>query len=123
MDTFDRLHIDMFRYVNTSSRSTFYKYVSLWQEFNKMVGALHRCAELKALMVWGKRKKAYGPLAVYAGRLMDEEMRIARFAMRSPRLFFWARLAQRINRLVTSEPKYKPRGSAAKYRYKYYDVE
>ena len=88
---------------------------SEWQRFNLIVAALHRQHDLTGLVQWAKRKRLADVQHAYTNRLLDEESRLARYKVCSPRLFWWATLAVHVHRLIVPQPRYKPRGFAAKY--------
>ncbi len=94
------------------------QYYFAWNDFNTVLGALHRRTELEELIQWAARKRLSGPAKLYRSRHTDEETIIARVATRSPLLFFWARAGFHLNRVVSAKLQYKPKGSAARYRYK-----
>lgn len=78
--------------------------------------ALNRRADLERLVAWATRKRRPGPRRLYLSRLRDEEQRLARYGMRSPRLVGWAMAAHRLHALLSPRPRYPARGSAAAYR-------
>src|SRR5258708_5968854 len=90
-----------------------------WMTFNSMLSAHYRRAELLDLIGWAKRKRLPAPHRLYTSRHFETERLLHSYAMRFPRLFWWARVAYYVNRLITTEPRYKTKGSAAKYRYNY----
>src|SRR5690242_4978675 len=86
--------------------------------FNVSLGAIYRREELQGLIIWATQKNISGPLRLYKQRYQDEELRIARYKLRSPKLMEIARIAVFINKIVSSNPQYKAKGAAARYRYK-----
>lgn len=114
MAAFARLHIRM-SVLQSSALTQFNTYRSPWWEFNSILGALHRQSELKSLIAWAQRKKLSGQERWYTSRLIDKEIRLDRYARRSPRMFFWARVAQLVNYLIHPHTVYS-KGYAAKYR-------
>jgi hypothetical protein len=87
----------------------------LWDDFNGALSALYRRDELDSLIKWAARKKLPAQQQFYTTRLIDEETRLTRYAHRSPRVFFWARVARWVNALITPPTRYY-KGYAAKYR-------
>jgi hypothetical protein len=77
---------------------------------------LNRHAELERLVRWAKRKRLPGPLRLYQSRLEGEEMRMARYTMRSPWLARWVWSLHRFKALLFPPPRYLPKGAAAAYR-------
>jgi hypothetical protein len=90
----------------------------LWlagREFWSILQAMNRQAELARLVEWAGRKRLAGPCRAYQARLGDEERRVVRYTLSSPRLAAWARRLQRLNRLISPAPRYLAPGSAAIY--------
>lgn len=79
--------------------------------------SFNRYNELHKLIQWAQRKRLSGPLRLYQIRLEDEEKRLFRYTIASPRLVAIARLLFLFNRLITPAPQYFPKGSASAYRY------
>lgn len=87
-----------------------------WSRFWTILHTVNRSAELLRLIAWAKRKKLRGPYNCYKRRLAEEEIRLHRYALRSPRLVRSARLVHHFSNLISTVPKYPPKGSAAGYR-------
>lgn len=58
---------------------------SAWQEFWAILRSLNRRAELGRLVAWATRKQLPGPREFYQSRLLDEEIRMSRHVIVSPR--------------------------------------
>jgi hypothetical protein len=93
---------------------------SCW-EFWAILYALNRRGELERLIRWAARKRLTGPLKCYQHRLDDEDRRIWRYTVQSPRLVAWAHRVHRLNKLINPAPRYLARGSAAGYAYVRYE--
>jgi len=65
---------------------------------------------------WASQKRLTGPRQLYQRRLEQEEIRLARVAVRSPGLTRFALVINLIGHLLCSQPRYH-RGVAARYRY------
>lgn len=88
----------------------------LCKHFWSLLRTLNRRAELERLVAWAARKRLTGPRELYRSRLLDEEVRLARQAIMSPRLVVTlAYLVHYFNRLVFPPRRYMRRGAAAAY--------
>src|SRR5258708_21842847 len=93
----------------------------LWRSFKEcqqllfLMQTQHR---LNCLQAWAHRRKLAGPYECYRRRAQDIEVRFARGCVRSSSALFWARLLYAISKLVSPEPRYYAKGSAAMYRYR-----
>lgn len=76
---------------------------------------LQRTDELVDLFLWARRKGLERPLRCYQSRLVDEENRLFRAAVRTPRLVQLACIVHRFKKQLLPTPRYY-RGYAAKYR-------
>lgn len=84
-------------------------------QFSAVVRTLHRYDELVDLIAWAKRKRLYKPLYCYQSRLEDEEKRLFRATVRTPRLVQLASIIHCFKKQLLPSPRYY-RGYAAKYR-------
>lgn len=87
-----------------------------WHRFWTILHTINRSAELLRLIAWAKRKKLRGPHDCYKRRLAEEEMRLQRYALRSPHLVRRARLVHHFSNLISTVPKYPVKCSATGYR-------
>lgn len=86
------------------------------QRFRSFFNLLNRRAELERLAQWAKRKRLSGPYSAYRRQLFDEEMRLADYTVRSPRLAFWARLLHNLVHPNNNAPKYPRKKARSTYR-------
>jgi hypothetical protein len=84
--------------------------------FAEALYSLNHISELYRLQAWAKRKRFAGPLKLYESRLVEEEHKLMKIAMRFPNQVSWARLVHAISNIVSPTPRYMPRGSASGYR-------
>jgi len=85
-------------------------------EFWTMMYLLNRRAEIARLVLWATRKHLPGPRKYYQARLLDEEVRLSRQILVTPRFIVTlAYLVHNVNRLVFPPPHYLPKSSAAGY--------
>ncbi len=90
------------------------------QHFWALLRTLNRRAELERLISWATCKRLTGPREFYRSRLLDEEVRLSRYALRSPRwVVTLAYLVHCFNRLVFPPRRHMRRGAAASYSSKY----
>lgn len=86
------------------------------QYFWPLLHTLNRRAELERLIAWATRKRLTGPREFYRSRLLDEEMRLSRYAITAPRwVVTLAYLLHNFNRLAFPPRRYMRRGAAAPY--------
>jgi hypothetical protein len=90
-----------------------------WRRVQGILTGLHRHDEFTRLVQWAKRKHLPNSQRSYQYKLMDEEVRLNRYAIQFPHLMRWARGLYIINKLVTTSPKYYAKGSGAKFRRQY----
>jgi hypothetical protein len=90
--------------------------IVVWRLFWTILRLLNRRAELERLVSWATRKSLPGPRGFYHSRLLDEEVRLSRYTITSPRLVVTlAYLLHNFNRLVFPPRRYMRRGAAAAY--------
>lgn len=94
-----------------------YNFVSSCRETYRILCALNRRRELYRLVQWAQRKHLSGPLRLYRNRLDEEEFRLFRYTVNSPHLTSSARLFYNLNCLLSSTPRYVPKGSGKTYRF------
>ncbi len=94
-----------------------YHWRNTWLQYQSTLVWLHRKSELERLVAWARRKRL-GVLRFYKKQLLEAESTIATKAIRFPGVMKWARFAFWINRLISVEPQYYPKGYASKYRVK-----
>ena len=87
------------------------------QSFWTVYRCLERRAELNNLIAWATRKHLTGPRRCYQSRLSDEERRLFRYHLHSPRTLRWAQLLFAVKTLCLP-PKRHHKGAAAAYRYR-----
>jgi hypothetical protein len=91
-------------------------WVSQTRTLSSILHSLNRRNELSRLISWAGRKRLPKPLKLYQFRYANEEQRLFRYAISCPRLTSFARFLFHINRLISSPPRYMPKGSAQIYR-------
>lgn len=89
-----------------------------WREFTAVLRTFHRRRDLNHLVIWAQRKCLSRPLRLYQNRLLDEEIRLNRYAIKHPRLIVLADVLHCVHILLSPTPRYYICGSAAKYRLK-----
>lgn len=87
-------------------------------EFFTILFTLNRRTELTRLVAWATRKRLVGPRRLYEKRLMDEEVRLARYSLQSPTLVKWVQRFHWFNNLILPAPQRNYFGSASHYRIK-----
>jgi hypothetical protein len=91
-------------------------YYTKWVLFWSILHSYNRRAELTRLVGWAEKRRVVGPLNLYKSRLVDEELRLMRYSFRFPRMRRIAYILHILSNLISSKPKYHPRGSAAHFR-------
>jgi hypothetical protein len=76
---------------------------------------LERQAELEQLIAWSQRKQLTGVRRNYQNKLIDQEQKLFRAAVRSPQLLTCARWLYSVKFLLAPTPRYYS-GYAAKYK-------
>lgn len=103
--------------VTTALVSRWHGTKELWQDFCAVFRILNRQGELRRLTNWATQKNLPGPRELYERRLLDEESKLTRFAVHSPRLVRWVRLLHKLSYLVRKSPRFPAKGSASVYQY------
>jgi hypothetical protein len=83
--------------------------------FHQILACFERRDDLARLIKWAERKRLRGPRDAYVDRLFDEETRLMRHHLNSPRNYSVARFVHNTKRFF-APPRTYYRGSAAKYR-------
>lgn len=91
-------------------------FLQTWYQFWAILHTLNRRAELSRLMAWAYHKKYRGPFRLYVKRSLQEEERLAYYAIRSPQLVLLARYLHGVGNLISPAPRYPVKGSAVYYR-------
>ncbi len=86
-----------------------------WQQYQSILLYLHREDELERLTDWAKRKKL-GVFHHYKKLHYEAEDYLATKSIRFPKIFQWALFVYRVNKAISPEPRYYPKGFASKYR-------
>ncbi len=87
------------------------------QEVYTILRIFNRRNELNRLITWSERKRLKNPNRLYQNRLVDEDRKLLRYSIASPKLTSIARIVHVLNRLISAPPRYLPKGSARIYRY------
>ncbi len=98
--------------ISTTLRKLWWK----WQRFWAVYRCLERRSDLQRLIDWAKRKRLKGPLNLYYTRMGDEEARLLGYTMRCRRTLWWARCFHWLSTTLNPPPRYRAKGSAARYR-------
>lgn len=86
------------------------------QKFFLILHGLNRRDELQRLVQWAEQKHLSHPLRLYQNRLADEQKRLLRYRAEYPGMTAFASTLCRFNRLISTPPRYLPKGSARVYR-------
>lgn len=84
-------------------------------ELYSILCTLNRRNELSRLVCWAERRELPHPLRLYRTRLVDEEKRILRYRVNSPRLLRYAYFLHYLSRFINPTPQYLAKGSARIY--------
>lgn len=87
-----------------------------WQQFWWLFHRYARIADLERLIAWARRKRLSGPRNYYQYLLETEHTHLMRYTIREPQLSRWARVVYEVSTVLNPPPRYRARGSAARYR-------
>jgi hypothetical protein len=92
-------------------------FLGLYQEWHTILQVYNRQKQLSGLIAWAKRKRLSRPRKLYEHRLEEEQNRLFRYKLGSPRLSSLAYIAYVIRRIFIPTPRYPRKGSASIYHY------
>src|SRR6266536_3422809 len=101
--------------MNKSDTPGFYDR-STENSFYPILKTFNRRAELYRLVAWAKRKRLAGPLRLYQSRVIDEERRLFRFRLESPRKTTAAYSVHRFAYILFPPTRYPAKRSARGYK-------
>ncbi|NOG65557.1 MAG: hypothetical protein HND46_19240 [Chloroflexi bacterium] len=93
-------------------KASFYHH---WRECRASLVTLNRMSELKRLIAWADKKGLTEVRNAYQVKLMDEERKLFRYRVRSPRHTTWAKRLHLLNTIISPTPRYPAKGAAAIY--------
>lgn len=93
-------------------KASFYHH---WRECRASLVTLNRMSELKRLIAWAEKKGLTEVRNAYQKKLMEDERKLFRHRVCSPRHAAWARRLHLLNTIISPTPRYPTKGAAAIY--------
>lgn len=93
-------------------KASFYQH---WRDCRASLVTLNRMSELKRLIAWAEKRGLTKVRNAYQVKLVDEERRLFRYTLRSPRHTVWAKRLRLLNTIISPAPRYPAKGAAAIY--------